>query len=81
MELREALEWYWQKDQRLASGLFQEIENVFKEISDKPELFQARYRSIRIRFTKRFSYGIHYTLEDETVFVHAILHTKRRPRG
>ena len=79
-ELIEALEWYEGKQPELEAELFNEISNVLDYIVIYPEHFQKRYRNIRIRFTKRFKYGIHYTIEENTIFVHAILHTSREPR-
>lgn len=77
-ELLEALEWYESKKINLGTELFIEISNGIESIQENPNLFQKRYKKFRITFTKRFQYGIHYTLEDNTIFVHAILHTSQK---
>ncbi|MDO5968667.1 type II toxin-antitoxin system RelE/ParE family toxin [Flavivirga aquimarina] len=80
LELVEVLEWYEEQLAGLGSRLFQEFNEVFDEITTNPEYFQKKYRNIRIRYTYKFNYGVHYTVEKDTVYVHAILHTSRKPR-
>ena len=77
-ELLEALEWYETKKQNLGAELFFEISNLIDSILKNPNLFQKRYKDFRITFTKRFQYGIHYTLEKEIIYIHAILHTSQK---
>lgn len=79
-EFREALFWYNTQKPDLESKLFIEISEVLDDISKYPEHFQKRYKSIRIRFTKKFKYGIHYTFEVNVIYVHAIYHTSRIPK-
>ena len=77
-ELLKALEWYNAKNINLASELYFEISTVLDKIEQNPNLFQKRYRTFRISFTKKFKYGIHYTLENNTIYVHAILHMSQK---
>jgi plasmid stabilization system protein ParE len=77
-ELLEALDWYNTKNINLAAELYNEISIVLDTIKENPNLFQKRYKTIRITFTKKFKYGIHYTLENNIIFVHAILHTSQK---
>ncbi len=79
-EILEAIQWYDQQREGLSLELLQSIDDVLERIKKNPEYFQERYREIRIVFTKRFPYGIHYTVEKDTIHVHAVLHTKRKPR-
>jgi hypothetical protein len=80
LELVEALEWYEEQLTGLGSKLFQELNEVFDEIALNPNHFQKKYRNIRIRYTYKFKYGVHYTVEGDIIYVHAILHTSRKPR-
>jgi len=80
-ELTEALEWYSNRHKTgLEVELYNEISKVLEYIALYPEHFQKKYRNIRIRFTEKFKYGIHYIVEENTIFVLAILHTSRKPR-
>lgn len=81
LDILEALEWYEKvRQDRLVLDFLAKLDDEFNRISKNPEIFQKRYREIKIVFMKRFPYGIHYTLEDEIIYVHAILHMKRKPR-
>jgi len=80
LKLIQALEWYEEQFKGLGNRLFQEISIIFDEIADNPEHFQKKYRDIRIRYTYKFNYGVHYTVEKHTVYIHAILHNSRKPR-
>lgn len=42
---------------------------------NNPLKCQLRYREVRVKFLKKFDFGIHYIIENETVFVLAIFHT------
>ncbi len=77
-ELHKALDWYDSKKDNLGTELFLEITKVLEAIQKNPNLFQKRYKTFRISFTNRFQYGIHYTLENDIIFVHAILHTSQK---
>jgi plasmid stabilization system protein ParE len=81
LDILEALEWYEKEQQnQLLQDFLDKLDDELERISKNPEHFQKRYRDIKIVFMKRFPYGIHYTLENETIFVHAVMHMKRKPR-
>lgn len=80
-DLNKAIEWYKEQNEKLPSQLLHEIEDGFNKIQNNPEHYQKRYKEIRIIFTKKFPYGIYYTLEKNTIFVHAVLHNKQHPQN
>ncbi len=80
LDISEALEWYKLKKEGLAIDFLMGLDDELDRISQNPEHFQKRYRDIKIVFTKRFPFGLHYTLENDTVYVHAVMHMKRKPR-
>ncbi|MHA7060242.1 type II toxin-antitoxin system RelE/ParE family toxin [Aquimarina sp. M1] len=80
LDITEALEWY-EENTELSLELLNEIDEVLIRIESDPNNFQKRYREIRIVFTDRFRYGVHYTIEDKTVYVQAVLHTSRKPKN
>lgn len=60
------------------------LENLYVEfdtITENPKLFQKKYRETRIRYLKKFPFGIHYIFKDKTVEVLAVLHTSRSPKN
>jgi len=77
LDIAHALEWYASQKSGLELDFLNAIEETLAVIERTPKLFQLRYRNIRVVFTKRFPYGIHYTIEKNQVFVHAVLNTSR----
>ena len=80
LDIAEALEWY-EENTELSLELLNEIDEVLIRIASDPNNFQKRYKEITIVFTDRFRYGVHYTIEDQTVYVQAVLHTSRKPKS
>ncbi|PHR96254.1 MAG: plasmid stabilization system protein [Leeuwenhoekiella sp.] len=78
-DLVEALEWLYENS-NVAPDFLQEVDESLQRILKNPYNFQKKYREIRVVYTKRFRYGIHYLIEDTTIFILAFLHTSRRPR-
>lgn len=79
-DIKKAIEWYKEQSENLPKKLLNKIDESLEKIEKTPEHYQKRYNEIRIVFTKKFPYGIYYTLEENTIFVHAVLHTKQNPK-
>ena len=80
LDIIEAVEWYEEGKVGLSLDFLEQPDKELERISKNPEHFQKRYRDIKIVFTKRFPYGIHYTVENDTLYVHAVMHMKKSPR-
>lgn len=78
-EIRAALEWYREQNQSLPSKLYKELQERIKELQHFPRHYQKRYKEIRVLFIHKFPYGIYYTVEGKTIYIHAFLHTKQNP--
>ena len=61
----------------LTEKFFVEFFETMKFIEDAPQLFQVRYRGIRIAPLYRFPYGIHYKESKSKIVIYRVLHTKR----
>jgi plasmid stabilization system protein ParE len=79
-DIREAINWYKKQSNNLSEKLLVKIDESLKKLQKNPEYYQKRYQEIRITFTKQFHYGIFFTIEDNTIYDHAILHTKQNPK-
>lgn len=79
-DITEALEWYSIHATHLTTQFVEKIEDALKVLQRHPENYQRRYNEVRILFTENFPYGIYYTIEQDTIFIHAVLHTKRNPK-
>lgn len=59
-DLDEIEDWYY----KINPQLFEVFEYYFKEsvslILSNPNLFQLKYRMIRVRYMEKFPFGIHY---------------------
>lgn len=80
LDIIEAFDWYNEIDSHLAESLEKYIETGLTTIQNNPNLFQKRYKKIRIHFIRRFPYGIHYFLEGTTIRVIGFFHTSRDPK-
>jgi toxin ParE1/3/4 len=78
-DITEAAEWYFANAPHLTSQFIEKIEEALNMLQKSPEQYQRRYNQVRVFFTSIFPYGLYYTLEKDTIIIHAVLHTKRNP--
>lgn len=77
LDLKEANSYYLDISNNLNTKFKFDISDAIDRITLNLEHFQKLYRNIKIVFTKTFHVGIHYLVEDETVYIQRILHQKR----
>ncbi|MFI5159084.1 MAG: type II toxin-antitoxin system RelE/ParE family toxin [Sphingobacteriales bacterium] len=61
----------------ITDNFFVEFFEIMDFKGGGPELFQVRYRGIRIAPLMRFPYGIHYKETRNKIIIYRVLHTKR----
>ncbi|WP_373693819.1 type II toxin-antitoxin system RelE/ParE family toxin [Aequorivita flava] len=62
---------------RFLSELYTEIDTVAKN----PELFQLKYKNTKVRYLRKFPYGIYYRIVDEELIeILSVIHTNRNPK-
>ncbi|SHG71080.1 type II toxin-antitoxin system RelE/ParE family toxin [Flavobacterium defluvii] len=73
----------WYEEQRIGLSYDFELclEAGIDSISRNPDLFQKKYKNIRMHFISRFPYGIHYRVEKDQIIVIGIFHTSRSPKN
>ena len=79
LDLLDSMTWYEEQREGLSTEFELSITAAFELIQRNPFGFQIRYDDVRIAFTNRFPYGIHFVIEDERVLVIGIYHTSRDP--
>ncbi len=79
-DLREAYIWYEQQRPGLGDSLLRAVEDCLAGIRRHPMLHPAVHKEARRALTRRFPYGIFYTLGPTTITVIAIWHSSREPR-
>lgn len=79
-DIIEAADWFEEQNPSLSLDFILILSETLKRIKNNPCHFQKRYKHIHVVFTRKFPFGIYYTIEKEIIFVHAVLHTKRNPK-
>ena len=80
VELLEASAWYQQIGDGLDERFEQEVNRCVSRIANHPELYAMRmgdYRRINLR---KFPYYIPFVVRDQTLWILAVAHVRRRPR-
>lgn len=81
LDLIEAQTWYEFQREKLGAELILCVEEALSSIAGNPNLYQKRYKNLRVAYISRFPYGIHYLVEGNSVLVQGIFHMSRDPRA
>ncbi len=65
--------------QGLSREFIDDVRAAYERIPDGPFKYQELRSGIRRAITRRFPYGIYFTVEDHVIFVIAVLDTARDP--
>lgn len=79
-DLKIALDWYKLQNDELPKKLFIRMNETLNKIQENPFHFQKKYKEVRIAFTVKFPYGVYFSVENQTIIIHAILHNKQNPK-
>ena len=80
-DILSAFKWYEKEHKGLGSEYIDALDGVLENISGNPQLYQVRYREVRMAVVSRFPFVIHYIIDQTRVYVLAVMHTKRKPRS
>lgn len=78
-EIKEATQYYEGCREGLGQAFLLEIESTIKRISQSPLMWRKISGQFRRCLIKRFPYGIIYSVEEDEIFVAAVMHLKRKP--
>jgi len=79
IDAKEAMLWYNDKLEGLGREFLLSLDAKINAIQRNPKQFPIKYKNIRRALIDRFPYGIFYIIENETIYILAIIHTKRNP--
>ncbi len=79
IEFSEAALYYSMKGSGLGLAFYTEVENAIQRIVENPTLYRTIEDDIRRCLTKRFPYGILYSIEEDYVLIIAVMHCSRKP--
>lgn len=78
-DIKNAKSWYEQQRVGLSFDFELCLESGYDDIQNKPEAFQVKYKSVRVRYIPRFPYGIHYIIGNDFIYVIAVFDTYESP--
>ena len=77
LQLEKAALWFFEQTPGLEIEFLTDLDKAIGYIQKHPLKCQLRYKKVRIKFLKKFDFGVHYIIENHTVFVLAIFHTSQ----
>ncbi|MCU4176517.1 type II toxin-antitoxin system RelE/ParE family toxin [Carboxylicivirga sp. N1Y90] len=79
-DIKDAANWYNGKREGLGNEFLLALEATINAIQRNPNNYQVVYKGLKRALTVRFPYGIFFTVEKDTIYVLAIMHTSRSPK-
>ena len=76
-DLDDIKDYYEKVSAKVTNNFFKEFFETLAFIEHNPDLFQVRYRGVRIAPLYRYPYGIHYRMKGNEIIIYRVLHTKR----
>ena len=82
LDIIESIRWYNEQKPGLGSRYYSSVKQVMKLIKKGPEIFQIRYKTLRMVPVEKFPFIILYQVDEakKLVVVAAVLHTSRNPK-
>lgn len=80
IDITEAAIWYNFQRDGLGEEFLLALEAKFNEIKRNPYQFKIIYKNVRRAFPNRFPYGIFFIMEENIIYILAIVHTSRNPK-
>lgn len=78
-EFQEAVDHYAGISPELGARFYREMEQLMREVCERPQLFRQFDPPARRHFTDRFPYGVIYLVERDHVWIVAVMHLHREP--
>ena len=79
IEYSEAVQYYAQNRTALAQAFIDAVENTMYRIRESPTTWQIIDEDVRRCMTRKFPYGVLYTVEEDEILILAIMHCSREP--
>jgi len=78
-EFAEAVEWYRDRDLRVAVDFIETVERILQAVQDNPFQYQAIEGEIRRATLRHFPYKIIYQVTEAELIIVSCFHTARDP--
>ena len=80
-DIKNAVDWYNDQKNDLGLAFKTYVIQAIEKIKLNPFAFQKRYKTNRIKFLRKYPYGIHYKLTEDFIIILAVFHTSRSPKN
>lgn len=78
-DISDAFNWYLLKSVVVAEDFENEISATIDSIEENPFKIQIKYQQIRVAFVKKFPFGVHFNVKENTINIIAVFHTSQNP--
>ena len=78
-EVIAAAQWYDERQPGLGGRFLDEVEAGLSRIRRAPEAFGVIVRNVRQHILHRFPFGIVYRVDNDHIYVIAVIHLHRKP--
>jgi toxin ParE1/3/4 len=79
-EYSEAVQYYYSEQRsEVAQGFINAVEDAVYRIRESPDRYIAIDEDVRRCMTRKFPYGILYTVEQDYILILAVMHCSREP--
>ncbi|MBE9037683.1 type II toxin-antitoxin system RelE/ParE family toxin [aff. Roholtiella sp. LEGE 12411] len=78
-EYAEAVQYYAQQRAEVAQAFINTVENAVYQIRESPNRCSLVDEDVRRCLTRKFPYGILYTIEQDYILILAVMHCSREP--
>jgi plasmid stabilization system protein ParE len=78
-DIEAAIDWYESEQPGLGLEFLDELRAAYLRILDGPLKYAVLRSGIRRALTRRFPYGVYFSIEDDIILIIAVLHTARDP--
>lgn len=79
-DIRESYLFYANESQNLGHRFEKIIKSTILKTKKFPLKNQIRYNDVRVIFTSKFPFGIHYRIQENRIIIIAVFHTSLSPR-
>jgi len=78
-EYAQAVQYYAEQRAEIAQTFIDVVEDAVYRIRDSPDRYVVIDEDVRRCITRKFPYGILYTIEQDYILILAIMHCSREP--
>jgi plasmid stabilization system protein ParE len=76
-DIREAVKWFREISPNLGVRFGVELERIYANILDYPQMYPLVYKTFRRALLNRFPYSVFYVVEASVVLIVAVVHQSR----